>query len=154
MLLVVLSLLLVAGNSANAHQTQSTAQQQYKHARDVLRFFHNHPVLAKTAVGRRAIKHHTWLLHFAERRLIPLYPPHHSLWVCIASFEGSWSDTSPPYTGGLQMHPNWYGVANAGYLTQAQQEWAAEKAWRASGYSYSFLYGQWFEWDNADGCYS
>lgn len=80
------------------------------------------------------------------------YPPHHALWLCIARYEGSWSDTSSPYTGGLQMHLNWYGLANAGTVSQAAQEWVAEKAWKANGYSYSFLYGQWFKWDNADGC--
>jgi hypothetical protein len=88
------------------------------------------------------------------RRVSSVFPPHHALWLCIGGFEGSWSDTSPPYTGGLQMHLNWYGLSNAGYYTQAQQEWTAERAWQAHGYSWSFLNDQWFKWDAADGCYS
>lgn len=152
--LIAVGLIIGSAGSAKAHYVKQSAVQQYKHAQDVLRFFTNHPLLARTPAGKVAIKNHRWLLEEARRRLAPIYPPHHALWVCIASFEGSWSDTSSPYTGGLQMHLNWYGVSNAGYLSQAQQEWAAEKAWKANGYSWSFLNDQWFKWDAADGCYS
>lgn len=50
------------------------------------------------------------------------------------------------------MHADWYGLGNAGYYSESVQEWTAERAYKANGYSYSFLYGQWFEWDNADYC--
>src|SRR5438046_2404460 len=29
--------------------------------------------------------------------------PHRAAWLCIHRFEGSWTDPSPPYYGGLQM---------------------------------------------------
>jgi hypothetical protein len=66
--------------------------------------------------------------------------------------EGAWNDTSSPYFGGLQMHANWYGLANAGMVSQSVQEWTAERAWKADGYSQSFLDGQWFKWDGAYYC--
>lgn len=49
---------------------------------------------------------------------------------------------------------NWgHGLSgSAGNYSQAQQEWAAERGYVASGLSYSFLYGQWYKWDAADGC--
>lgn len=84
----------------------------------------------------------------------PLYPPHHNLWVCIHNHEGSWDNHGPGHYGGLQMTWNWMGVihGDAGNLSEAQQEWAAETAWKENGYGYSFLEGQWYEWDGADGC--
>ncbi len=86
------------------------------------------------------------------------FPPHHRLWLCIHAYEGSWNSragqTGPGQYGGLQMSWNWLGYihGNAGNMAQADQEWAAERAWAANGYRYSFLYGQWYAWDAADGC--
>ncbi len=85
-----------------------------------------------------------------------LYPPHHKLWLCIHRGEaGSWQSVNPNgHYGGLQMTWGWLGYIRgsaAGY-SQAAQEWAAERAWAAYGYSYSFLVGQWYAYDNADGC--
>lgn len=82
------------------------------------------------------------------------FPPHHRLWLCIHAYEGAWNDHGPGHYGGLQMSWNWLGYVrgDAGSLSQADQEWAAERAWAATGYRYSFLVGQWYEWDNADGC--
>lgn len=90
------------------------------------------------------------------RKSLTGFPPHHSLWVCIGSFEGGVTSVNPNgHYGMLQMTYNWMGVikGRASDYSQAVQEWAAEKAWAANGYSYSFLYQQWFAWDNADGCY-
>lgn len=49
------------------------------------------------------------------------------------------------------MHEGWYGLANAGYVSKAQQEWTAEHAYASQHYSSSFLYQQWFNWDGAAG---
>ncbi len=82
------------------------------------------------------------------------FPPHHALWTCIQPYEASWHNHGPGHYGGLQMTWGWLGYVrgDAGNLSQADQEWAAEKAWAANGYRYSFLYGQWYRWNNADGC--
>ena len=89
----------------------------------------------------------------SKQRSTP-FPPHHALWVCIAGHEAGWHDHGPGHYGGLQMTWNWMRLipGDAGDLSQAQQEWAAEKAWSQNNYRYSFLYGQWYAWDNADGC--
>jgi hypothetical protein len=83
-----------------------------------------------------------------------IYPPHHQLWLCIHRHEaGSWTATNGRYRGGLQMHLGWgYGIYDAALVSQAQQEWAAERAFAASGYSYSFLAGQWYDYDGGAGC--
>jgi len=82
------------------------------------------------------------------------FPPHHRLWLCIQRYEARWHDHGPGHYGGLQMTWGWLGYirGDAGRLPQAAQEWAAERAWRASGYAYSFLEQQWYRWDEADGC--
>lgn len=85
------------------------------------------------------------------------WPTHHTLWYCIAGEESGHNPQSinpNGHYGLLQMHPNWgYGTSYyASNDSALVQEWAAELAYKASGYSYSFLYGQWFEWDSADYC--
>lgn len=85
------------------------------------------------------------------------YPPHHALWVCIGRYEGGVTSVNPNgHYGMLQTTLNWMKqlAGPASNYSQVEQEWAAERAWAANGYSYSFLYQQWFAWDNADGCYS
>lgn len=85
------------------------------------------------------------------------WPAHHALWLCIHSREGDWEDGGWPYWGGLQMgawfmdaygtwgEPQGYtgpnGWTNA--PSQLQQEQAAERGYRASGYSTAWLFGQW-----------
>jgi hypothetical protein len=134
---------LIVVSPATADSKRET--QQYKHAQDVLRFFHNHPVLARTPAGRVAIR---------TSRRVPLpYPPHHSLWLCIHSGEGGWSQPSHAkgsdgvslYWGGMQMHADWgYGTSHhASDDSQMTQEWAAERAYKSSGYSSTFLWQQW-----------
>jgi len=83
------------------------------------------------------------------------FPPHHALWVCIGGHEGSPTSVNPNgHYGMLQMHWNWgYGIVGAASnYSQAAQEWAAERAYEASGRSRSFLIGQWLEWDGAYEC--
>ena len=76
------------------------------------------------------------------------WPVHHSLWLCIHSSEGAWDDPNSGnngHYGGLQMHPGWgYGTAYyANNSTQLVQEQSAERAYRASNYSATWLRGQW-----------
>lgn len=86
-----------------------------------------------------------------------MFPPHHLLWECIHRYEGDWQNEDSGgsgHFGGLQMTWGWLGYLSGDPArhSQAEQEWAAERAWRDSGYSYSFLAGQWYDYDNADGC--
>ena len=152
------------------------------HAQDVIRFFDHHRKAAQTPTGERMLWRAIHTLNSTVRSLqtvkavkavkalkavkavkagkaeAPTFPPHHALWVCIHAAEAStWYDHDSGrngHYGGLQMSWNWLGFikGDAANYPQAQQEWAAERAWAASGYSTSFLYGQWYAWDNADGC--
>lgn len=83
------------------------------------------------------------------------FPAHHVLWTCIHQFEAStWSTRGPGgHDGGLQMTSGWMNEfsGSASEYSQVQQERFAEDAYQKSGYSTSFLYGQWFTWDGAAG---
>lgn len=146
-----------------------------RHDTDLIRFFHNHPRLARTAAGGKALAQVLPHVVDALRSLqntTPEYPPHHALWECIARYEAVHVpvSTSHPdgldwqadagehlaHGGGMGFSYNWgHGLAGeAGNYTQAQQEWAAERGYEESGYSRSFLEQQWFYWDAADGCAS
>jgi hypothetical protein len=75
--------------------------------------------------------------------------PHLRLWLCIHHGEaGDWQNEDTGHNGhygGLQMHWNWgYGiVGDAAHYSATEQMLAAERGYRASGYSRSWLYGQW-----------
>lgn len=154
---------------SRAAVSESVGKSQISHARHVIAFFEHHPRQAATRAGQKALIGAAHVLDSAVRSLQAVkaareaaaaeYPPHHALWVCIHGYEGSWDSRAgltDPYQhyGGLQMTWNWMKLipGNAGNLSQAQQEWAAEKAWAENGYSYSFLSGQWYNYDAADGC--
>lgn len=155
----------LSGASANS----PVGKKQINHARHVIKFFEHHPKQAATPSGQKALIGAAHVLDSAVRSLQAVkaarekasaeFPPHHALWVCIQRFEGPWNSRAGDtniyeHYGGLQMTWNWMKLihGNAGNLSQAEQEWAAEKAWAANGYSYSFLYGQWYAYDSADGC--
>lgn len=82
-----------------------------------------------------------------------LFPPHHKLWICIHNHEaGDWGNRDTGHNGhygGLQMHPNWgYGTSYyASEDSQIIQERAAEAGYKASGYSRTWLMGQWAHYD-------
>jgi hypothetical protein len=145
----------------------------------IIRFWKNHRELASTnapmpykariqthwaRVSLRIARKHLRQLMVTPRVTTTRYvsggkgfPPHHALWLCLHSVEaGSWQDHNSGgngHYGGLQMHYNWgYGiVGDAGNYSQTEQEWAAERGYRASGYSSSFIYGQWLEWEHGAG---
>jgi len=119
------------------------------------------PVGRKGALSRRAaaavlLAYIAALALAAALRASTPYPPHHRLWLCIARYEsgGNPRSSGHGHYGLLAMSWGWLGYIRgaASDYPQAAQEWAAERAWAAAGYSYSFLYGQWYEWDAADGC--
>jgi hypothetical protein len=67
--------------------------------------------------------------------------PNKSAWLCIHSYEGSWTDSGAPFWGGLQMDWSFqatYGPylfrlkGTADHWTPTEQMWVAEHA-RASG---------------------
>lgn len=70
-------------------------------------------------------------------------PPHPRQFLCIHRYEGSWTDGSGPYYGGLQMDIGFqraYGgrlfrrKGTADRWTPLEQIWAAEKAHRSRGF--------------------
>jgi hypothetical protein len=71
-------------------------------------------------------------------------PPHYKSWLCIHSYEGSWTDSGDPYWGGLQMDRSFMETFAPRYLlnkgwanswTPLEQMWVAENAYKESGYS-------------------
>lgn len=138
--------------------TPALAGDITRHDRQVIKFFQHHPRLARTPAGGAALL--AVLPHVVRALQASSYwPPHHRLWDCIAQYEAAkYPDGQPNWqgvsAGGMGFHYNWgYGLAgNAGAYSQHDQEWAAERGYAASGYSYHFLYQQWYEWDGAAGC--
>lgn len=82
-----------------------------------------------------ALRWHSDLLEHYSAKLLP---PHYYAWLCIHSYEGSWTDDGAPYYGGLQMDIGFqshYGSAllkskgTANNWTPIEQMWVAEKAY-------------------------
>lgn len=96
----------------------------------------------------------------AQHRLVPPRPiiAHEQLWQCVHEHEaGSWSDHDSGgngHYGGMQMSWDWLGLVNgdAGNLSEYEQMRVAETAYARSGYSSSFLDGQWFDYDHGYSC--
>jgi hypothetical protein len=70
-------------------------------------------------------------------------PPHYYAWICIHSYEGSWTDPGSPYYGGLQMDYGFqqaYGwqllqtKGTADHWTPLEQMWVAERAYQTRGF--------------------
>ena len=101
----------------------------------------------------RSFAYLQWIDHLwshrriAARRYARAHPliGHRTLWLCIHSREGAWNaQTGNGFYGGLQMTYGWDGlVENAALLSPAAQMRAAETGYRRSGYSVSWLEGQW-----------
>lgn len=108
-------------------------------------------------LGQRATRHTCWharaaawtqrsLLRVQAQLAARALPAHYSLWLCIHSREGAWdADTGNGYYGGLQMTWGWLGYISgpASAYAPTQQMQAAERGYRASGYSLAWLYSQW-----------
>jgi hypothetical protein len=77
---------------------------------------------------------------------------HEAMWLCIHSYEGSWTDPDPPYFGGLQMGYGFmeaYGGSlyaekgTADHWTPDEQIGVAEAAFAINGYNLNWLWSQW-----------
>lgn len=123
------------------------ARAQLRHARSELR----HSTTAhspaywrwRERVARRWIRRAHYRL--SHPRLV-----YRSLWLCIHHYEGAWNDPDSGHNGhygGLQMTSPWgrgvYYVNRADWLTPYTQMRKAELGYRASGFSRSWLQGQW-----------
>jgi hypothetical protein len=146
--LVVVVLAIAA--PAGAHSL-SPAPRALHAADGTVRFFENHPRLMHgrtrpVALAAIARAHATW------QRLVPHLP----LWLCIHGHEAQdWANRDTGgngHYGGLQMHPRYgYGTSyHASDDPMVVQVYAAETAYRVSGYSRSWLLGQWAHYDCAD----
>lgn len=100
----------------------------------------------------RVLAHRYWLgrdiayRNALQRRVVPPLGPSWLVraFLCIHGGEGAWNaNTGNGYYGGLQAHLNWYGVYRMDLLSPDQQMAAAERAYRGTGYSRSWLAGQW-----------
>jgi hypothetical protein len=81
-----------------------------------------------------------WKRVAAQARQRAQNPPHKREWLCIHSYEGSWTDPNPPYFGGLQMDLSFQRTYAPGLLrrkgtadhwTPLEQMWTAERAHRS-----------------------
>jgi hypothetical protein len=84
-----------------------------------------------------------WERRAAAARHQAANPPHRAAFLCIHRFEGSWTDASGPYYGGLQMdlrfqqtYASWllHTKGTANHWTPLEQIWTAEKASRSRGF--------------------
>lgn len=100
-------------------------------------------VLAKMSVPdvKRAVRMWRRRAHHARRRASN--PPHLQAFLCIHHYEGSWTDGSGPYYGGLQMDLGFQehyapqllqAKGTADHWTPLEQIWAAEKAAKSRGF--------------------
>ena len=148
--------ILIALVYAPAASSSSTGPPTLHAAHGTIRFFANHPQIVRAPQTRpialRAIRRARAFIRANTPPPI-VWPAHHSLWLCIHSREaGNWQDADSGgngHYGGLQMHPGW-GHGTSYYASsdsELVQEDAAEAGYRESGYSRSWLMGQWYHPD-------
>jgi hypothetical protein len=84
-----------------------------------------------------------WERRAASARREAAHPPHLSQFLCIHHYEGSWTDGSGPYYGGLQMDLGFQRTyapqllrkkGTADHWTPLEQIWTAEKAAKSRGF--------------------
>jgi hypothetical protein len=72
------------------------------------------------------------------------HPPHFADWICIHHYEGSWTDSSGPYWGGLQMDISFQATYGSWLLrhrgtadrwSPLEQIWVAVRASHSRGFS-------------------
>lgn len=149
-----------ASSSSALRAQQETAQRILYHDAGVIRFFHNHPwldakpvaVFAISRAHRQRREATRWLRH-VRGELNPSID-HMRLWRCIAGYPGARYDGTTGESGGdprasngthfnvLQMTNPWRGVNPIG-MSPRQVMRVAEEGYAASGYSRSWLEGQW-----------
>ena len=145
MTVVISAMVMANAGSANAHYVPSPAKQ-VKHGTDVLRFFDNHPHLARTKAGKVAIKNHSWLRDTGYARFTPRDA---ICWVfgsyCGQALAVSYCETGGTYSvyaangqylGLFQMGSHERATYGHGYTAYAQSR-AAYLYFAASGYDWS-----------------
>ena len=103
-----------------------------------------HRVYQEIQWHKQALRWHKELYARYKEKWEKLHPPalpvasHYAAWLCIHSYEGSWTDSGAPYYGGLQMDMKFqqtYGSellrtkGTANNWTPAEQMAVAEKAY-------------------------
>jgi hypothetical protein len=101
---------------------------------------HSEAIARVLGIGYKRWALHLWARRADAARREAQHPPHLRSWLCIHSYEGSWSDSGPPYWGGLQMDIQFqqtYGPrllhrkGTADHWTPLEQMWVAERAYRS-----------------------
>ena len=84
-----------------------------------------------------------WRGRARAARIHAQHPPHLAAWLCIHRYEGSWTDGSGPYYGGLQMDLGFqrtyaprllFRKGTADHWTPLEQIWTAVRAARTRGF--------------------
>jgi hypothetical protein len=101
--------------------------------------------VSKTEPRDPSLRYRLWVMRLWAHRAAHMRhraenPPHKAEWLCIHRYEGSWTDASGPYYGGLQMDITFqrhYGAyllvrkGTAEHWTPLEQMWVAEHALRS-----------------------
>lgn len=159
--LTLIVVALAATSTSNASTPHSTTFTKItKHDQQVLRFFQHHPRLARTAAGGKALSRVLPRVVGEIRTLEdaraaePQPVTHERLWKCIAGYPGYRPGGGSGESGGstnasngshfniLQMTNPWAGINPIGMSADSIMS-AAESQYAASGYSHSWLFGQW-----------
>jgi hypothetical protein len=99
----------------------------------------------KASLTRQLTLRRIWKRRAVQARRQAHHPPHLTAWLCIQRHEGAWTDTNPPYWGGLQMDLSFQQAYGRGLLgrkgtanswTPLEQMWTAVRAYR-SGQGFS-----------------
>jgi hypothetical protein len=129
------------------------------HATSLARFLRAHTNAGTRSIRESLWRDSSWLKRYAKRhiaralqRMVPPIP-HKSGWLCIHSYEGSWTDSDDPYWGGLQMDRGFmttYGsdfIRRFGGYANVWPVWAqmtaAERAYSGYGGHKARYYGPW-----------
>ena len=158
---LVLSAASSAASLSTLHLRQQRQAATIHRYRGTERFFRNHPRLARTRVGRRALRFARQEIARTRRELRRTLAalrraryPEPSWWLgqaaCIRSHEGTWTDnTGNGYYGSYQfLLSTWRSVGGRGYPYEAsptEQTFRAWLVWKRDG-------GSWREWGTAGAC--
>jgi hypothetical protein len=146
--LVALSLIVLAGVVTNTAQARSNATNKLIEnyisqtwQKQALTGKHITPT-SRSYERTQSDRYRHWVLEYwkeEQQQANRLFqnPPHKTQWLCIHRYEGSWSDPSGPYYGGLQMdisfqrHYGGWLLAHKGtaeHWSVLEQMWVAERA--------------------------
>lgn len=159
----------VSTETASVHRAISWQRSRTWHWQDVARVKRSPTIRGAARPHSTGYLH--WVEHRWQARRLAAYKlahrptyrtlastggiAHAALWSCIHGDEGGWhqpsyavdSNGTPLYWGGLQMTSPWgkgaYYVYRADLLSPYEQMRKAELGYRASGYSTTWLMGQW-----------